>query len=114
MSNELAKVPSAFISYSWDSDEHKKWVRELAIQLRAQGIDVILDQWHTAPGDQLPAFMERAIRENDFVLIVCTPKYKDKSDSRSGGVGYEGDIMTAGDQQQANRQGQPASKANRP
>jgi hypothetical protein len=47
------------------------------------------------PGDQLPQFMERSIRSNDLVLIICTPRYKDKSDRRVGGVGYEGDIMTA-------------------
>jgi hypothetical protein len=38
--------------------------------------------------------METAVRENEFVLIVCTPRYKEKSDKRLGGVGYEGDIMT--------------------
>ena len=36
-----------------------------------------------------------SIRENGFVVIVCTPRYKSRSDSREGGVGYEGDIMTA-------------------
>jgi hypothetical protein len=39
--------------------------------------------------------MEREIRTNSFVLIICTPNYKKKSDARKGGVGYEGDIMTA-------------------
>jgi hypothetical protein len=39
--------------------------------------------------------MERAVRENDHVLIVCTPYYKKRSDGRIGGVGYEGDVMTA-------------------
>jgi len=87
--------PTAFISYSWDDPDHKKWVKLLATKLRESGIESILDQWHTVPGDQLPQFMETAIRENDFVLIVCTPAYKSKSDSRSGGVGYEGDIITA-------------------
>src|SRR5690606_7761410 len=29
------------------------------------------------------------------VLIICTPQYKSKSENRIGGVGYEGDIMTA-------------------
>ena len=48
-----------------------------------------------APGDQLPAFMEKEIRENDYVLVICTPDYRSKSDERQGGVGYEGDIMTA-------------------
>jgi hypothetical protein len=83
-----------FISYSWDDDAHKKWVRDFAVRLRDDGVDVILDQWHTGLGDQLSQFMEKAVRESDFVLCVCTPRYKHKSDSREGGVGYEGYIMT--------------------
>jgi len=85
----------AFISYSWENDEHKKWVKELASRMRRDGIDVTLDQWHLAYGDQLPQFMEKSLRENDFIIIICTPQYKDKSDKRTGGVGYEGDIMSA-------------------
>ncbi len=88
-------VPKVFISYSWDNDPHKAWVREFSTRLRTDGVDVTLDQWHLAPGDQLPEFMERAVRENNFMLIICTPHYKEKSDARQGGVGYEGDIMTA-------------------
>ena len=88
-------TPTAFISYSWDDDTHKEWVKELAKRLRQDGVDVTLDRWATAPGDQLPAFMEQAIRENQFILIICTPRYKSRSDEREGGVGYEGDIMTA-------------------
>jgi hypothetical protein len=38
--------------------------------------------------------MEAAVRENDFVLIICTPFYKKRADGRIGGVGYEGDILT--------------------
>jgi hypothetical protein len=87
--------PTAMISYSWDNDAHKAWVRTLATQLRSDGVDVSLDQWDTHPGDQLPAFMESAVRENDFVLIVCTPNYRERSDNRSGGVGYEGNVMTS-------------------
>ncbi len=88
-------MTKVFISYSWDNDDHKNWVRELATRLRSDGIDVTLDQWHLVPGDQLPEFMERAVRESDYVLIICTHKYKERSDNRQGGVGYEGDIMTA-------------------
>ena len=39
--------------------------------------------------------MEKEIRDNNYVLIICTPNYRMKSDQRKGGVGYEGDIMTA-------------------
>jgi len=88
-------APTVFISYAWENPEHRSWVRELAIRLRGDGIDAKIDQWETVLGDQLPVFMERAIRDNDFVLIVCTPQYRIKSDLRSGGVGYEGDVMTA-------------------
>ena len=87
--------PPTFISYSWDNEIHKEWVRSLAGRLRKDGVNVTLDRWHTAPGDQLPAFMERAIRDNRFIVIICTPRYKSRSDERLGGVGYEGDIMTA-------------------
>lgn len=88
-------MTTAFVSYSWDSDAHKSWVRDLATRLRTCGIDVVLDQWHLAPGDQLPHFMESAVQSSDYVLVVCTPRYKTRSEHRTGGVGYEGDIMTA-------------------
>ena len=87
--------PKAFISYSWDDDAHIEWVKDLATRLRQDGVDVTFDRWHAVPGDQLPAFMERAVRENDYVIAVCTPNFKEKSDRRRGGAGYEGDIMTA-------------------
>lgn len=91
----MTRMPKAFISYAWENDEHRNWVRLFAERLRNDGVEVILDQWHLAPGDQLPEFMERSIRENDFVLIICTPRYREKSDKRTGGVGYEGDIITS-------------------
>jgi len=87
-------MPSAFLSYSWDPEPHPTWVRELSSRLRSDGIESILDQWSAIPGDSLPQFMERAIRENDHVIVICTRKYKRKADNREGGVGYEGDIMT--------------------
>lgn len=94
-SEENTPMGPAFISYSWDDEAHCEWVRKLAARLRADGVDVSIDRWAAVPGDQLAAFMERAIRENRFVIIICTPRYKFRSDNREGGVGYEGDIMTS-------------------
>ena len=91
---EMFTNPTAFISYAWEDDGIKDWVRNLATQLRSQGIDAKLDQWEVVPGDRLPHFMERSVRENDYILLICTQKYKMKSENRLGGVGYEGDIMT--------------------
>lgn len=88
-------TPRVFLSYSWDDQAHKAWVKELATRLRQDGIKAILDRWETRPGDRLAHFMERAVRENDVALIICTPGYKRRSDDRCGGVGYEVNIMSA-------------------
>ncbi|MYF35716.1 MAG: TIR domain-containing protein [Synechococcus sp. SB0678_bin_12] len=84
-----------FISYSWDNENHKQWVKSLAERLRNDGIEAILDQWELAPGDQVPHFMEKNIRESDHVLIICTSSYCEKSNNRRDGVGYEDNVMTA-------------------
>src|ERR1700730_13797091 len=86
-------MPKAFISYSWDDQAHKSWVHDLAVRLRDDGVDVTLDQWHAAPGDPLPAFMDKPIRETYFVRIVWTPPYKWKADGGQGGVGLESDLI---------------------
>ncbi len=91
----MQENPTVFISYAWESDIIKSWVKELAVKLIERGINTSIDQWALAPGDQIPHFMEKALTENDYVLIICTPTYKSKSERRIGGVGYEGDIMTA-------------------
>ncbi|HEX6038009.1 toll/interleukin-1 receptor domain-containing protein [Longimicrobium sp.] len=87
--------PKVFVSYSWDNEQHIAWVKDFAARLRGDGVDVTLDQWHLVEGDQLAYFMEAAIRDNQHVLVICTPRYKVKADTRQGGVGYEGDIITA-------------------
>ena len=84
-----------FISYAWEDDDHREWIKNLATQLRHDGVRVLLDQWEMVPGDQLPEFMAQAISQSKYVVIVCTPRYKERSKAGLGGVAYEGDIMTA-------------------
>lgn len=87
-------MPKVFISYSWDNEAHKNWAKSFADRLLEDGIDTDIDQYDLAPGDRLTYFMEKSITEAGFVLIICTPRYKLKADSRQGGVGYEGHIIT--------------------
>ena len=83
------------ISYSWDNEEHKKWVRKLADYLIVEcGIDVTLDQYDLTAGKNMQYFMETAIEKADKVLIILTPNYKLKADSRASGVGYEHSIIS--------------------
>ncbi|WP_408698880.1 SEFIR domain-containing protein [Acinetobacter baumannii] len=37
--------PKVFISYSWTTPEHEKWVDELAHSLHDADIHVIFDKW---------------------------------------------------------------------
>ena len=88
-------IPKIFISYSHDSQEHKKWVLDLATRLRNSGIDAIIDQWELNPGDDLPQFMEKHLTESDYVLMICSKRYVEKANSGIGGVGYEKMIITS-------------------
>jgi hypothetical protein len=87
-------MAKCFISYSWDSEEHRAWVRALATDLVGNAVNVLLDQWDVAPGDDLAAYMETSIRESDCVLLVCTPGFARKANESRGGVGYEKTIVT--------------------
>ena len=89
------KPPKVFASYSHDSDEHKKWVLKFCTKLRQNGVDVSFDQWDLAAGDDIPLFMENAVKGSDRVLVVCTDIYVRKANAGVGGVGYERLIVTA-------------------
>jgi hypothetical protein len=90
--------PSVFISYSHDSPEHIDRVLALADRLRADGLDCILDQYETAPPKGWPRWMERCIRDADFVLVVCTETYYrrvvgDEEPGKRRGVRWEGGLI---------------------
>jgi hypothetical protein len=87
-------APKCFISYSWDTPQHEVWVLELAKKLRGNGVEALLDKFELKLGYDLAQFMERSVRESDFVLLVCTPKFAEKADGGHGGVGYEKQIVT--------------------
>lgn len=91
----MAVTKKIFVSYSWDSDDHKLWVRALAERLAGNGVHVHLDQWDVQYGESLTQFMEEKLVDSDFVLIICTNRYASKSVERQGGVGYEAQIISA-------------------
>ncbi|KAA9345690.1 toll/interleukin-1 receptor domain-containing protein [Adhaeribacter soli] len=85
--------PIVFISYSWDNEEHKKWVIDLANKLFENGVRVLLDVYELGPGHNMFHFMENSVNKSDKVLIIFTPNYKLKSEKREGGVGFEYSIL---------------------
>ena len=91
----IDKNPRVFISYSWENEKHREWVKALADRLLENGVNAHIDQYDLDLGDRLPQFMEQEISDSDFVLIVCTKTYRDKANNRKSGVGYEGHIISA-------------------
>ena len=88
-------MPRVFLSYSHEESEHGQWVMDLGKLLRENGVDAYLDKWDLIPGQDTTYFMESEIRDSDFVILVCTPLYAEKSNIPRGGVGYEKNIISA-------------------
>lgn len=86
--------PKVFISYSHDSPEHNQWVSDLCVKLQQSEVQVIFDQWDLTASDEPKQFMETAVRNSDWVLVVCTDSYVIKANDGEGGVGYEPMIVT--------------------
>src|ERR1043166_4855463 len=90
------RVKKVGVSYSWDSQAHKDWVRRLANALHAEpDIDVTVDQFDLWAGKDLTHFMEDAIAACERIVVIGTPAYVKKARLRKGGVGYECSIITA-------------------
>lgn len=89
-----------FISYSHDSREHCDRVLALAQQLRRDGIDAELDQFHQEELLHWPRWCEEQLRpeKSDFALCICTAEYKRRIEGRAPvdlgkGVFWEGTLI---------------------
>jgi len=87
--------PKVFLSYSWDSEYHQNWVKNLTNRLRENGIDATCDLYEMNPGKDNLKVMEEQIATSEFVLLICTPNFGNKANNRKGGVGYESQIISA-------------------
>jgi hypothetical protein len=92
---DLKSIGEVFISYSWEEPEHTDWTIKLANRLTKDGINVIFDKYDLGIGDNIPYYMEKSVERANKVLVILTPKYKEKADERKGGVGYEYSLINA-------------------
>lgn len=81
-----------FISYSWENEKHNIKVQQFVNLLKRNNIQVLWDK-DLPLGVRLTDFMEM-IDQCDYVLFICTPKYKEKADHGGGGVKYEKNIIS--------------------
>src|ERR1051325_4892276 len=88
--------PRAFLSYSWTSADHEKWVIELATELAESGVEIVLDKWDLLEGQDKYAFMETMVKDPTItkVIVVTDCAYARKADARVGGVGTESQVIS--------------------
>ena len=83
-----------FICYSHDSEEHKAWVKKFADDLSMLGdFEILLDQ-NMPNGYSFTRFMEIGLAKADKVLVIGTPKYREKAENGHG-VAFEESIISA-------------------
>ena len=99
--DEGAPPLKVFISYSHDDETHKRRVKALADHLREScRIEAMIDLYvETSLRESWIDWMRKQIKAADFVLLVCTAKYRERFENEvlngSGkGVAYEGMIMS--------------------
>lgn len=84
-----------FVTYSWDSDEHKEKVLSFTDFLRKRGFDAKNDIFfiQEETSINLNKMMYTNIKDSDKVIIILSKGYKDKADSFRGGVGNEFELI---------------------
>lgn len=80
-----------FISYSWDSEEHKDQVLSFVAFLRDNGFDATCDEaiMQKESAIHLDKMMVNNIQSSNKIIIILTPGYKHKADNNLGGIGKE-------------------------
>lgn len=69
-------VPTVFISYSHDSEEHRERVLGLSERLRVDGVTTILDRYiNGSPPEGWPRWMLNGLDAATHILCVCTETY---------------------------------------
>lgn len=76
------QTPSAFISYTHDSDQHCAQVREFAELLVSYGITVKADFWAGTPRRDWYPWANNYTYECEYTLVIASPGYRSMGDER--------------------------------
>lgn len=84
----MPKQISVFISYAYDSDEHKEKVESFVDMLRQMGFIAEMDSMLKSEYPDIDQMMTYGL-SHDKVIVVLSPEYKRKADKAIGGVWKE-------------------------
>ena len=73
------RKPKIFISYSWDSDDHKERVKKFVDELNAfDKFEIEFDGYlKSTPTGGLKSWMQEQVQDVHLVLMICTKRYYD-------------------------------------
>ncbi|MFI6044155.1 SEFIR domain-containing protein [Nocardia sp. NPDC051321] len=95
-------APRVFVSYSHDTADHKRLVREFCTFLRREaGVDVRLDAWDDYERRDWSLWAIDQLTSADFVLVIASPDYKRRADGSAAadegrGAQFEAAIIRDG------------------
>lgn len=87
-----------FISYAHESSKLSDMVLNFSNYLRSRGLDSEIDQYEESPPEGWPKWMLRQIQQADYVLVVCSKLFYERSNDFSGqsdgaGVKWETNLI---------------------
>ncbi|NYH77218.1 hypothetical protein FHR84_000532 [Actinopolyspora biskrensis] len=92
------QLPTVFISYIHDNDEHRDQVRKFARLLGDRRIHSENDFWLDPVRRDLGKWAERCIKNTDYTLVIASPRYRlvgngEVSDDENEGGQWEVSIL---------------------
>lgn len=92
---EVMQGKRVFVTYAWENEEHNDRVISFVNFLREKGYDASMDRKESQEetATNFNKMMIQNIQNSEKVIIVLSPKYKEKADAFTGGVGFEFGIV---------------------
>jgi hypothetical protein len=86
---------SVFVTYAWEDEEHNEKVISFVDFLRKKGYMATMDKKESQEktATNFNQMMIDGIQKSEKVIVVLSPKYKEKAEKFSGGVGFEYGII---------------------
>jgi hypothetical protein len=76
----VAKPIRVFLSYAHHDEVHRDQVRQLCALLRSLGIDARMDVTAARQGEFWPAWVAEQVREAQYVLVMASPSYQERTE----------------------------------
>jgi len=82
-----SRPPLAFVSYDPTEVELRDELLGLANRLRHDGVEARIDLYEPSPAEGWELWRERQLLAADFVIVVCTPSYRQCFEAHDPGTG---------------------------